>query len=159
MKCVLFFLFVLLSCKGISQKRPEPSKAKLVKVTDYGRLMFLLPEEYWENKAAQIERQIGVHEFEMVKKYSHRDNIPCEMQIFCEDKNGNPKKSLDSLKKKQSRLKVYHIATYTHIDNFGNNKGEYCILRVPYLENKNWDTNVTWDTVYFIIRKDVVKEL
>jgi hypothetical protein len=130
-----------------------------VRVSDFGRLIMLFPDNYWENKKNQIIKQIGIDEFQKVKTYSARENIPCQMQLFCEDKDGSGKKNLDSLKKKQEKLIVYKIATFRHIDKNGINRGEYCILRVPYNENKTWDNTALWDTVYFVIRKDVVSNI
>lgn len=130
-----------------------------VKVKDYGRKMMILPPNYWLNKSKDIISQIGIDEFKKVITFSYRENIPCEMELFCEDINGMPKKRLEYLKSKLSTLKVYKISSFTHFDNAGVNRGRFCILRVPYSENKSWDENAKWDNVYFVITEAVVEDL
>jgi len=157
LKLLAFSSLLYLTCN--SQKLQSDSfvsPPKLVNtkwVTDWGRTIYLFPDKYWGNKSDEIVRQVGIDEFNKIIKFSHRDNIPCEMQIFCEDKNGIPKKNSDSLAAKQSRLKVYKIATYKHNDK------EYAILRVPYSGNESWDISARWDTVYFVIQNRFLKDV
>src|SRR5689334_10741994 len=96
---VVMFISVLFCCTlAFGQQKLPRTDGEHVKVSDWGRLMFLLPPGYWDNKEQEITKQIGATEFEMVKKYSNRDYIPCAMQLFCEDKDGSGKKNLDTLK-------------------------------------------------------------
>jgi hypothetical protein len=152
-----------LTCNA--QKLPADkfvATAKLVNtkwVSDWAHTIWLFPDDYWDKKSQEIIKQIGNAEFEKVKKFSHRDYIPCQLQQFCEDKDGRPKKNLDSLCKRKTELNVYKIATFMHHSNNGVLKGPYAVIRVPYEENKNWDPTAKWDTVYFVIEDKYIKEV
>ncbi|AXY76086.1 hypothetical protein D3H65_19780 [Paraflavitalea soli] len=130
---------------------------KPVFVKHWMKTLLMFNKEFWnDNKVQEIVSQIGEEEFKKVQKFSGSDNIPSQFSfpyVMVELKG-------DSLlyQKRNSQLKVYKIASYKH---YWNNQfwGNYAILRVPYTENKNWDSTLKWDTVYFVIPEQYIEEL
>lgn len=129
-------------------------------VTNWSQSIFLLPANYWNDgkKGPEIISQLGEDGFEHVKKFSDARNIPCEFLIFCEDRDGSPKKDLDSLAARKSQLNVFRVATYKHHSKDGNIYS-MAILSVPYEQNKSWSRQgAKWDTIYFLVDNNLVKE-
>jgi hypothetical protein len=151
---LLAFDHVALSQTSIKQVKGDST----VKIKDWNQVAMMYGDNYWNDKADGIIRQIGKEEFEKVKAFSDYKKKPCQMTLFCEiKKDGAPKRmKLDSLHKKLSMLKAYKIATYPNVHKDGVVKMEV-ILRVPYEENKDWDGDAKWDTVYFTIDEDYVE--
>lgn len=158
LKCLVLSILVFNLCYSQNQSE-KLAKVELVKITDWGQLTIIPPKDFWEAGENEIINQIGEKEFESAKTFSRRENIPCQMQIFCEDIDGSSKKNLELLKEKQSKLKVYKIATCTYIDKERGGTTKFAILRVPYNENKNWDTAAKWNLVYFLVPTKVVEKL
>lgn len=155
-KRCLALTMLFFALQGCAQQiNPTGNSNTEVKVSDWNKKIFLFPDDYWENKTEQIEKQIGKDEFNRVKIYSITKNVPDEMEIFSKGKLADTA----VLNKALNQLHVYKIATYTHFSNDGINRGDYAILRVPYTENKTWNSNSKWDTVYFIIPVEYLKPL
>jgi hypothetical protein len=134
-------------------------KGKPVKVNviNWGATALFLAENYWSTeKSEQIIRQVGIEEFKQLITFSNRSNIPCQMQSFCEDINGKPKRDKEEYYAAMNRLNIYKIATYTFTNRNGK-KFEKCILKVPYNENTSWDQTARWDAVYFIASPEIVE--
>ena len=131
LKFLAFSILVFNLC--YSQNQPEkPAKVELVKVTDWGQYTMIPPYGFWESGESEIINQIGKKEFELVKTFSKRENIPCQMQLFCEDVDGSPKKNFALLKEKQGKLIVYRIARA--LAGSGDSRGEAALKepsRVP----------------------------
>ncbi len=166
MKSRNYFLLLLIISTSSFGQSPKDKMIETRSIADtpaivnnWSEAIFLFPPDYWENgrdkKAEEIIQQIGMKEFEQVKKFSHQLNIPCQFLIFCETRDGSPKKNLDTLRNKMNKLKAYKLATFTHI-NPANEEFPMVILKVPYKENTNWDTTAKWDSVYFIFPKDQI---
>lgn len=154
----LIALFAVLTISN-AQLNQSSRDEKLVKIKDWMKTAFSLPEHFWEdNKKDELIKQIGVQEFEKVKIYSQRNFIPCQMQVFCEDLDGSRKKDINLLKKKMNSLKAYKIASYSHWYG-GEYWGQYSIIKVPYINNKDWDSTAKWEVVYFIIPEKYTEEV
>jgi hypothetical protein len=157
MKRINFCLLLLLiSIFAVAQGTSKTDKIESkVKVKNWGQRIYVFPPNYWDNKHDQIVAQIGDDEFENVKKFSHHNYMPKQMQIF------DGKRIVDSvaLNKKMSLLNLHLIATFTHITPKGINRGRWAILRAPYMDNTKWDTTVKWDTVYFVINISEIEYL
>lgn len=156
---IVLIIGLLISLNSLSQVNNLKSNScintgKKVKVKDWNKKIFLFPDDYWDNKKEILVKQVGKNEFERIKIYSKADNTPCQMLLYC----GGKLADTALLNKKLSGLNVFEIASYEHVNNKGV-KREWSILRVPYGENKNWDAKVKWDTLYFVVRKEVVEEL
>ena len=152
-KILTLSIVILISVSCFAQtSNAGVKKGTLVTVRNWKERIIILPAKYWDDKGDEIIGQIGAHEFENVKKYQLMDNIPRQMLARNEEGYGKFKNVWEKL----ATLKVYKIATYTHINIYGQNTGQYCILRVPYQENKDWDTTAKWDTVYLLIAKEEV---
>lgn len=158
-RTILFFLAGVIIAINIFAQNSTPllEGKHRARVTNWkkGLILWVTRPNYWESKSSEIIRQIGNNEFEKVKAFSGR-NIPCQMQLFCEDVDGKPKKEINAFSRKLDRLVFYKIAEYaTHEGEAGMKKN--AILRVPYSENKDWDETASWDTVYLIVKNDYVE--
>lgn len=130
---------------------------KPVFVKHWMKTMLMLNKEFWkDNKVQEIIDQIGEEEFKKVQKFSGSINIPIQFSfpyVMTELKG-------DSVlyQQRNSKLKVYKIASYKH---YWNNKlwGNYAILRVPYTENASWDNRLKWDTIYFVIPEQFIENI
>lgn len=148
---IIFGTFLLCNCKAQQEAYPKKLKPRLVHVNNWGKKSLGFSEDFWDGKKNEIINQIGEDEFNKVLKNCDYTAVPRQLTgMFIKDKKGFHKK-LDS-------LKVYEIATFSH---FYQEKdwGKYSILWCPYNVNKNWDSTVKWDDVYFIIEKDAVDEI
>ncbi len=154
---VALVLFLCLQAQVPGTILNKPTKAIVKNWRDY---IYLKSPDYWDDgiKGPDIIQQIGEKEYEKVKKFSDRNNVPCQFQIFCEDRDGAPKKNIDSLMKKLGKLTVFKIATYTHNSKSGKSF-PMVIVGAPYEDNKNWDPTVKWDTIYFLVPAQSVEEV
>jgi hypothetical protein len=157
MRILLFSYFFFMSIVAFSQKDSALKKGRKVQITDWKKVAYVVVDDFWKSTKDQIIKQVGKDEFEKIKTFSGR-NVPCAMQIFCEDKDGSPKKNIDSLANKQSKLTVFKIADFIYTNERGKQFG-YSVLRVPYENNKDWDPNVNWDTVYFLVRDNLISQI
>jgi hypothetical protein len=149
-------LLILVLYSHAQTPQGPANSGRRVRVKDWGRAIFIFPPNYWNNKEEAIINQIGDKEFQKMKMYSDSRNIPCQFLMFCEDRDGNPLKNLDTLGQRLGQLNIYRIATFSHTDS-KNNTHEWAILRIPYNENRNWDPAVKWDSLYFVMRADVTE--
>lgn len=110
-------------------------------------------KNYWDDKKEeQILKQISVEEFEKVKSSSGWQKVPKQMSIW----DGQTRKKLKDLTDKLHLLTVYKVAAFDHYYQ-DKIQGKYVILKVPYEENKTWDTTAVWETVYFVVPEASVK--
>jgi hypothetical protein len=152
---ISLLFFCLPSLSQTPEKKYDPSIR--IRVTDWRQVAFMLTPNYWNDmKANEIRSQIGNEEFEKMKVYSDYLNIPCQFLIYCERRDGSAKKEINVLGEKLSKLNAYRIAIFHHT-NSKNKTFELAILRVPYSQNKDWDPEAKWDTVYFIIDNALVE--
>jgi hypothetical protein len=160
MKSIILSISILCTLNGISQENNHPfPKDSVAVVNNWNKRSYILAEGFWEKNYNLVIAQIGLAEFEKVKKYSHRNNLPCAMQLFCEDKDGSKIKNGDSLNSKLGKLNLYKIASFPGYNKYGEFTKEFTILRVPYERNKDWDKSIVWDTVYFIVPSQYVEIL
>ena len=159
MKNIFFTILVCISGAAFSQPGNPgvsfPVKGQLVKVTDWGsRSIYILGGNFFLETKDSIVAQVGEQEFdEMTKKCSSGD---WPKGLYKPDLGDEEDKAFDT---SLNKLKMYRIATYTHIYN-GITFERHVILRVPYEENKNWDKTVEWEeNVYFLLKEKDVESL
>jgi hypothetical protein len=150
---ILFLPFILLSSSNFGQQNKFPNSGTPVKVIKWNEAAAFIPDEFWLNKKGELVNQIEEEEFKRVSTYCCQ-NLPSQMVLF----NGHKLGDTTDLHARLNKLKLYLIATFKNIHE-GVDRGEYCILRVPYNENRNWDSTAKWDTVYFIIKREFVTEI
>ena len=121
-----------------------------VKVISWGsRAIYLLGDSYFNETKDDIIAQIGQAKFDDMKNKCSSAGWPSAMY------NDNDVDSI--VDAKMNQLKMYQIAAYQHKYN-GNVFDRYVILEVPYAENADWDTTVTWEgSIYFIIKESDVQ--
>ena len=143
---------------AIAQAPTSPSKSKFNKsdlkivVTNWANQAFALPEYFWNKYSDTLIQQVGVNEFDLMKKHGP-GTYPKEMALLSEGNLQNP----DSLYRKLSKLNLELVAQLRHFNEEGTYIGIYALLRVPYSLNKDWDAFVKWDTVYFIFPMHALK--
>jgi len=156
MKKILFGLLLLYTLPSSGQQgfdsQHYPVKGNLVKVKDWGsRALMLLSDNYFSATQDSVIFQVGQQEFDELKSRCSANGWPRGLYV-----SGLTEEEDATFDQKLNGLKMYQIASYTHIYN-GKTFDRYVILRVPYEENKNWDTEVKWTgNIYFLLKeKDV----
>ena len=147
--------FLLLNTMLCTAQYTSPQAGKEVLVTDWNSIGLLFVPEFFEQNRDSLIAQIGAQEFEKVIKFGNILGWPRSVQY----KPGQQKDTLAQQRyfERLSRLKMYKIASW---QQFYNNKKtyRYALLRIPYAENIHWDIASKWDTIYFILKEDAVKE-
>lgn len=155
MRYLVIIGFALLVQSCAAQKDSTQTKLTKVAVTDWGEVGYFFPANYWnETKSKEVISNIGADHFEKVKMYSNFRMIPCQFLIFC---GTGKKKPIPELSEKLSKLTAYELTSFHNIPDDGVDRGEVSIIMVPYKGNENWDADATWDTVYFLVNKNLVK--
>lgn len=153
----LFLAILLVSCSRYNQVSNLPANEKIEKipqvcVKDWGKMKMMIGEEIWNNAESEIVSQIGFDEYAVVKKNYDYRSIPSAMSLS----SAENRKNVSTFYQKLSMLKLYKVATFTSSSG-GKNWGKSVILKVPYDGNQDWDKNVKWDSVYFIINEDAIE--
>lgn len=155
MKIVLLFALVLITAFCNGQDKTE-NKGVPSKVTNWGMRGLMFTETFYNETKDSIIAQIGIDEFEKVKVYCSVLKWPSSMQPKFGRMNAEEQKTMGD---RLDKLHMYKIAAYQHYYD-GKKMERFSILRVPYEENKNWDSTAKWDTVYFVVQEEEsVKEL
>lgn len=130
-----------------------PVKGKLVRVKNWGsRALMILSDNYFAATQDSIIFQVGQQEFDELKSRCSASGWPKGLYV-----SGLSDEDDHAFDQKLNGLKMYQIASYTHIYN-GKTFDRHVILRVPYEENKNWDTGVKWaGNVYFLLKETDVE--
>jgi hypothetical protein len=130
-----------------------PVKGKLVRVKDWGsRALMILSDNYFAATQDSIIFQVGQQEFDELKSRCSSSGWPKGLYV-----SGLSEEEDHAFDQKLNGLKMYQIASYTHIYN-GKTFDRHVILRVPYEENKNWDAGVKWaGNVYFLLKETDVE--
>lgn len=129
-----------------------PVKGEPVIVRDWGsRALIILSDSYFDATKDSIISKIGQEEFEEMQKRCSTSGWPDGFY-----KSGLSDDEDKAYDEKLGRLKMYRIASYTHIYN-GKVFDRYAILRVPFEENKSLDPAIVWKgNIYFLLHeKDV----
>lgn len=157
-KIVLMLLLVTAGCYSYAQNSLEAKKKKdKVYITNWGRKLFGLLPGFWEGVwVNDIQKQVGELEFQKIKELTLKGRIPAPPEMSVLINNGTGIADTAVLYKNLSRLNMYRIASFTQINTKGT-RFEMAILTVPYEENKDWDKNVKWDSLYFFIQNKYVK--
>jgi hypothetical protein len=156
-KKIKIFILLLLSLQSIAQpgftENKFPVKGELVNVKNWGsRALMILSDNYFSATRDSIIYQVGDQEFEEISKHCAANGWPDG--LYSPGSSGQDEKSFDE---KLNKLKIYRIATYTHIYN-GKTFDRYIILRVPFEENKGWDATVRWTgKVYFLLKESDIE--
>jgi hypothetical protein len=153
MKKILVVLTTLLFSTLVYPQIHSKDGMLVVKVKDWNKKLFMIHDTYWDNDAKEIISKIGEDEYNKVKVYSDYKTIPDQMSLMV---NGT-KANIPVLYKNLDRLKMYKIATYRHINEEKEDRGVWAIIKVPYDENKEWDSKVKWEHLYFIIPDELVE--
>jgi hypothetical protein len=151
----LLIAFMLLNILPGTAQSSSSSIEKEVSVTDWNAIGLLFVPEFFEQNRDTLVRQIGEREFEKVLKFGNILGWPRSMQY----KPGQQKDTTaqQDYFERLSRLKMYKVASWQQYYN--NQKTfRYALLRVPYAVNINWDKDSKWDTVYFIVKENALKE-
>lgn len=127
--------------------------SSFAKVKNWNEKIFAFPADYWDNDAKEIIQKLGAREFEKIKMNTDYNVLPVQMSLLQNGRLADTAK----LYKKLDQLRMHKIATYTHINSKGVDKGVWAILRVLYSENRNWDSLCKWDTFYFIVPNELVE--
>lgn len=145
--------FLQLTAQG--QPAKPPVKGQLASVKDWGsRSLYIISDAFFNDTRGAIIGQIGEEEFAEVEKHCKVAGWPDG--LYVSDLSEEQDKAFDI---KLNRLKMYKIASYEHIFN-GKKFDRYVILRVPFAENKAWDSGVKWEgNVYFLIKENDVTVL
>lgn len=151
-KCLFIFLLfasIYASAQNGFDNKQFPVKGQLVKVKEWGsRALMILSDNYFSATRDSIIYQVGEEEFEQIKNRCAANSWPEGLYV-----SGVSEEEDKAFDKKLNGLKMYGIATYTHIYN-GKIFDRYIIIRVPYLENSNWDPAVKWSgDVYFLLKE------
>ena len=153
--CLMLLFTLFISCARHNQGSDLASSGKKpsVRVKDWGIMKILLLDEIWKNAEAEIVSQIGTSEFDSVKKKYDYRSVPPAMSIATAENRRNKQKYFEKL----SELKLYKIASFSERAK-GKEWGRLAILEVPYKGNEEWDVNVKWDTVYFIVPELAIEQ-
>lgn len=143
----LLFIFSGWFSNAYCQKFPT------VRVTDWNHRNVVPAKEPWSKDSLNIVKQIGPEEFEKVKNNCDMYTWPTVMSPI---QSGRLMKG--ELTRKLNKLKVYKIATYS-LTTYQGVDYTKAILRIPYSENKNWDSTAKWDVTYFIVDAEHVEEI
>lgn len=151
----IFSIALIILCFNLNtQGQKKYEQPTQVIITDWNEIgLFLNPQVYIENKDS-IVSQIGDVEFEKLKEFGNNGGWPDSIAY-------DFKKRKDSLYMKHyrdqlSRLKMFKIASYIQVLN-GQKHERHAIIRVPYNKNTNWNKNVKWDTIYFVIKESFIQ--
>lgn len=159
MKTTTFILLCLLVCVCVTSAQNINSDKNLapVKISNWERraLLFIDVNECFSAAKDSLIQKIGEKEFEMVLNYCHARSWPSAMSPEVGKMDSGKKSKLHD---KLDRLKIFRIAEFTPIAYGKPSAYRYSIIKVPYRENKDWDSTQKWETVYFIVRSDTVKE-
>jgi uncharacterized protein YceK len=159
MKKILFGLSLIYALTSEGQQgfdnQHYPVKGNLVRVKNWGsRALMILSDNYFSATKDSIIFQIGQQEFDELKSRCSASGWPGGLYV-----SGLSEKDDAAFDLKLNNLKMYQIASYTHIYN-GMTFDRYVILRVPYEENASWDSNVKWvGNVYFLLKEADVERL
>ena len=134
------------------------NQRETVKINNWGERLLFMTDDFWESAAKKLVPQFGQEQYLKIKELSNRSQVPCQMQLICEDLDGSRRKNQDSLYTKLNKLVLYKIATfpYKHPDGIYY---DYVIIEVPYDENKNWDNTAKWKNFYSVFPADVVQKV
>lgn len=125
----------------------------LASVTNWNKRSLYQNSNVFNYTKKTIISQIGEDEFEKVKKYSSMEGWPLAFQHDVSKKDDSS--FMKSQYEKFNKLKLYKIASFNYPLNIPNSK-RYAILRIPYDENRNWDSTANWDTIYVIIEEKYI---
>lgn len=155
----IYFLLILLTLNGVialgqTSKKPVPGVP--VKVTNWQERVLMINDSVMEQIKDSITSIIGEAEYEKFKANSTAFKWPTAI-------GGKMWRRADSLLRREhneklGRLHVYQIASYQHVWE-GVTRIKYAILRVPYKGNEDWDKEVKWDTIYFMVDEKCVQVL
>lgn len=156
MNKTLAVMFTVLSFRLNAQEKKMVNQPAQVMITDWKEVgLFQNPQVFIENKDS-IVAQIGEAEFEKFKEFGNNGGWPDSIAYDITRRR-------DSLYMRHyyaqlNKLKMYKIASYVQVLN-GEKHARHAILCVPYDKNKNWNKNVRWDTIYFVIIDSFVKNV
>lgn len=126
-----------------------------VQVTEWKKTAFYIDNHFWNTAKDDLIKQLGVEGFEKAMKFSKAENMPKEMHLMLD---GTTMRSREEFWAKMSTLKTY-VAARVKREQGNGNANTKVLMMAPYSDNKNWDTNVKWDTVYFLVREEFVNYL
>ncbi len=135
-----------------TESRKFPVKGVLVNVIDWGsRSLIMLTDAFFNETKDSIILQIGEQEFDKMKNKCSTSGWP---EGFY--KSGLSDDEENIFHATLNNLKMYKIATFTHIYN-GIAFSPHVILRIPFEENKSWNPGIKWEEdIYFLMEeKDV----
>ena len=147
---------VVLPREQIQKTYCNPCACKEVKIKDWGRRIIMIGDDVLERAKESIIEQIGEEEYNVVMKNYNVYSWPKQM-------NYDMARALrDSVFMKQvyeklDSLKMCKIATFKNMHE-GRFRANLVILRVSYLENKEWDKNAKWENTYFVFRQEHIVE-
>ena len=150
----LFLTFSLwTSClkeKCFAQKVISSQKETLVSIMDFDKVALFIG---FDETKDEIIKQIGLMEFDSVKKYSAVNSWPEEFA----PKMRQTKEEKEQFLKRINELKLFEIASYIHKYK-GEEFGSFAIIRIPYKENENWNSEVKWEGCrYFILPEKYIQ--
>lgn len=152
-KKLIGILILMASVNCFSQKNtktPEP-----VQVREWKNTAFFISDHFWNTAKDDLIKQLGVEGYEKAMKFSRAENMPKEMHLMLD---GTHMKSREEFWAKMSTLKTFVAARVKREQENGGTNTKV-LMMAPYADNKNWDTNVKWDTVYFLVKEEYVNYL
>lgn len=130
-----------------AKKMPEP-----VQVTEWKKTAFIISDHFWNTAKNDLISQLGVEGYEKAMKFSKPENMPKEMHLMLD---GTHMRSTEEYWAKMNTLKTF-VAARVKREQGNSNANTKVLMMAPYADNKNWDPNVKWDTVYFLVREEYV---
>ena len=148
-------IFVLMfSLKGFSQDAIK-KKAEPVQVAEWKKTAFMISDHFWNSAKDDLIKQLGVDGYQKAMKFSKPENMPREMHLMLD---ATHMKSREEFWAKMGTLKTYVAARVKREQN-NQNANTKILMMATYSDNKDWDRNVKWDTVYFLVREEYVNYL
>lgn len=147
---VILILMASVNCFSQSKKAPEA-----VQVTEWKKTAFMISDHFWNTAKDDLIKQLGAEGYEKAIKYSKPEYMPKEMHLMLD---GTHMRSREEYWAKMSTLKTF-VAARVKREQENGSANTKVLMMAPYSDNKNWDTNVKWDTVYFLVREEYVNYL
>src|ERR1044071_6631839 len=147
---ILLIAILLIASHCYAQKETKQINHRSpVYVSDWGMMTMMATDSFWIKAQAQIVSQIGSNEFNAVKTHFSYLQVPREMSFALPENLKNK----CGFYRNMTRLNMEKIAAFTDYEK-GKYMEKYVIMRVPYKGNEEWNKNVKWDTVYFVIHEE-----
>lgn len=152
-KKLVGILILMASVNCFSQNNKKTPER--VQVTEWKKTAFYIDNRFWNTAKDDLIKQLGVEGYEKAMKFSKAENMPKEMHLMLD---GTTMRSREEFWAKMSTLKTFVAARVKREQENGSTNTKV-LMMAPYSDNKSWDTNVKWDTVYFLVREEYVNYL